>query len=298
MKDEDHGAPSSPILHPSSFRPDYTPRVTTLLCTVRECHRPLVIAGRRAECEHGHAFDVARSGYLNLLQPQDRRSRHPGDSVAAVAARRRFLDRGLAAPITEGIVRLLSLGATDTVLDAGCGVGHDLGAIRDRYGCEAHGVDISVPAIDAAARRYRDCLFVVANADRFLPYADASFDAVTSITARLNAPEYHRVLRPHGTLLVAVPAPDDLLELRAAVLGDGVERDRVQRTIDLFAPHFKTVSSARIKTRAQFDREAIADVMTSSYRALRTRERERLATVADLEVTLSRDVIVFRRVGG
>ena len=31
-------------------------------------------------CPRGHAFDVARSGYVNLLQPQDRRS--PGQSHA------------------------------------------------------------------------------------------------------------------------------------------------------------------------------------------------------------------------
>ena len=40
------------------------------------------------------AFDVARSGYVNLLQPQDKRSKTPGDTPEAVAARRRFLDRG------------------------------------------------------------------------------------------------------------------------------------------------------------------------------------------------------------
>ena len=37
-------------------------------------------------CPRGHSFDVARSGYINLLQPQERRSRNPGDSADAVAA--------------------------------------------------------------------------------------------------------------------------------------------------------------------------------------------------------------------
>ena len=59
-----------------------------LQCPVRDCHMALVREERRLFCQRGHSFDVARSGYINLLQPQDRRSKHPGDTVAAVAARR------------------------------------------------------------------------------------------------------------------------------------------------------------------------------------------------------------------
>jgi hypothetical protein len=32
----------------------------------------------------GHSFDIARSGYINLLQPQERRARRPGDATDAV----------------------------------------------------------------------------------------------------------------------------------------------------------------------------------------------------------------------
>jgi len=67
--------------------------VVTLLCTVRECRAPLAREAERVVCERGHSFDVARSGYINLLQPQDRRAKSPGDSAEVVAARRRFLER-------------------------------------------------------------------------------------------------------------------------------------------------------------------------------------------------------------
>jgi len=245
-------------------------------------------------CARGHSFDVARSGYVNLLQPQDRRSAQPGDRAEAVAARRRFLDRGVAEPLVRAIVELLPLGVGDALLDVGCGEGHHLGAFLRAYRVDGHGVDISIPAIDAAARRYRDARFVVANADRFLPYADRSFAAVTSITARMNADEFARVLAPDGRLLVAIPGPDDLLQLREAVLGEGELRDRVERTLETFAA-FRLERRERVSTVVQLDREAIADVMTSSYRGLRTRERERLAAIDAMEVTLSRDVLLFRR---
>src|SRR5439155_11413292 len=109
------------------------------------------------------------------------------------------------------------------------------GSLARQAGFDAHGVDISVPAVDAAARRYPGCEWIVANADRFVPYAERSFSVVLSITARMNAGEFRRVLRDDGRLLVAFPAPDDLIELR------GAGRDRVARTVETFASHFSLV---------------------------------------------------------
>lgn len=227
-------------------------------------------------CERGHSFDVARSGYVNLLQPQDRRTKSPGDSAEVVAARRRFLER-YAVPLD-----LSALPTPTSTLDAGCGEGHYLGVVKSQFDCVAHGVDISVPAIDAAARAHRDCTFVVANADRFLPYADASFDLVMSINARLNPPEFRRVLRDGGTLLVSILGADDLRELRG-----GPEQDHVERTVALFAPQFTLVRHERVTRIVHLDRDGIRDTLMSSYRGMRDVPDE------ERDVTLSRDVLTF-----
>lgn len=266
----------------------------TLLCTVRGCGARLSGEDRRVVCPRGHSFDVARSGYINLLQPQDRRSRNPGDSKEAARARRRFLERGFADPLVDAIAALVGQGP---VLDAGCGEGHQLEAFRRRTDGDAHGVDISVPAIDLAARKFRECRFVVANADRFLPYADGSFAAVSSITARMNAPEFRRVLRGGGIALIAVAGADDLIELREAVLGEGTLADRSATPLTAFAEGFDPLSRQTFRTQARLDAQAIEDVMTSSYRAMRTRERQRLLALGDMDVTLSRDVFLFRKRG-
>ena len=262
-----------------------------LLCTVRGCGASLTPEGRRFVCARNHSFDVARSVYVNLLQPQDRRSRTPGDSKEAVAARRRFLARGFAEPLVRAIAAFVTAGP---ILDAGCGEGHHLAAFRAATSGEAHGVDISTAAIDLAARTYRDCSFVVANADRFLPYADHSFHIVTSITARLNASEFHRVLRTDGMLIVALAGPDDLIELREAILAEGKRIDRTESAITALESHFTLQRQESVRTVARLDRQAIDDVMTSSYRAMRVREREKLLALGELDVTLSRDVLLFR----
>jgi 23S rRNA (guanine745-N1)-methyltransferase len=132
----------------------------------------------------------------------------------------------------------------DIVLDAGCGDGYYLGELAARTGPRGYGIDISIPAIDAAARRYPACQWTVANADRFIPCADSSFSLVLSITARMNAPEFHRVLHEYGRLLVALPAPDDLVELR------GPGRERIARTVETFAAGFELAATRRVTTCA------------------------------------------------
>jgi len=228
------------------------------------------------------------------LQVQDRRSRRPGDSVAASEARRRLVARGVEAPLIDAVIRLLAVTPTDAVLEVGCGEGHHLAAIAALFGCEGHGVDISVASIEAAATRHPRLHWIVANADRWLPYADASFHAVASITARRNAVEFRRVLRDDGVLLVVVPAPDDLVELRAAILGEGIARDRIESTREGLAPDFTLERHERLRHVARLDPVAIRDVMTASYRGLRASQRARLASLGDLDVTFSREALLFR----
>lgn len=253
-----------------------------LVCPVRNCRLPLVRADRRLLCVRGHSFDIARSGYINLLQPQERRSKQPGDTVDALEARRRLHDGGVTAPLQQAVAEFLALSPRDVVLDAGCGDGYYLGTLARQTGCRGHGIDISTPAIDAAARRYPECEWVVANADRFVPYADRSFSVVLSITARMNAPEFRRVLREEGRLLVALPAPEDLIELR------GEDRDRVTRTVETFTPGFSLADQRRVTTTAELDSSAVHDVLLAIYRPRRSQP------VTAARVTFSLDLLLFR----
>jgi 23S rRNA (guanine745-N1)-methyltransferase len=253
-----------------------------LLCSVRNCHLPLTRVERRLVCPRRHSFDVARSGYLNLLQPQERRSKQPGDTAEAVAARRRLHDRGVTAPLLRAISGTLSALPTDTVLDAGCGEGFYAGSLAREHGFDAHGVDISIPAVEAAARRYPDYEWIVANADRFIPYSDASFSIVLSITARMNPTEFRRILRNDGRLLVGIASPEDFVELR------GKGRDRSDRTIEMFAPQFALVDRQRVSTTADLDATSVEDVLLSIYRPMRSR------SVEATRVTFSLDLLLFR----
>lgn len=253
-----------------------------LLCPVRDCRLPLKRDDRRVACRRGHSFDVARSGYINLLQPQDRRSAEPGDTVEAMRGRRRLHDSGATQPFVDVIAELVGLSSSDIVLDAGCGDGFYLGSLAARFDLEGHGVDISVPAIDVAAKRYPGCHWIVANADRFVPYADHSFSVVLSITARMNPAEFRRVLRSDGRLLVALPGPEDFVELR------GTTRDRVSRTVDAFSPDFELTRQRQVTTFADLSSEDVSGVRHSIYRPFGAGETKAM------RVTLSFDLLAFQ----
>src|SRR3954463_9701346 len=66
-------------------------------------------------CETGHAFDVNKRGYVNLVPPSDRMI---GDSAAMLDAREAFLSAGHYSPIRAAVAAAVSEHAA-RILDAG-----------------------------------------------------------------------------------------------------------------------------------------------------------------------------------
>jgi 23S rRNA (guanine745-N1)-methyltransferase len=270
-----------------------------LSCPVRGCALPLEHADHAWTCVRGHAFDVARSGYVNLLQPQDRRSPDAGDARASIEARARLLAAGIGASIVNAFVsRAAALIPNEAVVtDLGCGSGDVLGSLVQARAVTAIGIDLSAFAIDRAARRFPGAAWVVANADRRLPLLDASVSLVLSLNSRRNVAECARVLVPGGHLLVGVPAPDDLVELRAAVQGQRVERDRLENVIAEHASRFDIVDRTTARERQELTAEQLHDILKGTYRGIRTSAAGRVEALDAMEVTFASDVVVLRRSG-
>lgn len=267
-----------------------------LRCTVRGCGGELARVDARLTCPRGHAFDRAREGYWNLLQPQDRRSRDAGDRVEAIRARARWLARGFADSLVDAIAARLpadALAAGRAAVDVGCGEGTLTARLLAGRACDACGVDLSAKAVALAARAAPGLTWLVANADRGLPLADGSVDLAVSIFGRRPAAELRRVVRPGGTLVVVLPGAEDLIELRQAAQGEGVRRERVDDAIAQLAPGFAALARASWRRRVPHDRSAIEDALAMSYRGARPRERERLEGLEGLDVTLDAELVVL-----
>jgi len=137
---------------------------------------------------------VKPAEYRRMFEAEERQWWYAGQRRIALALLRRAR-RG------EGRARLL---------DAGCGTGYNLVALAELG--RGFGVDLAPEAIAGCRRRK---VAAVRGSVLRLPFADASFDVVTSFDVIYHAwvnderavvAEMVRVLRPGGVALVRVPA--------------------------------------------------------------------------------------------
>ena len=79
--------------------------------------------GKSWSCAQGHNFDMAKSGYVNLLPVNRKHAKNPGDNAVMMRARKNFLDAGhyalLLQALEQAAVRYGRAGGV--LLDAGCG---------------------------------------------------------------------------------------------------------------------------------------------------------------------------------
>ena len=267
-----------------------------LMCTVTGCGLPLSRQGRTFVCPARHAYDCARSGYVNLLQPQDRKSPRAGDAPEAVAARARLYESGVGMGLIDTLVARVTAektGPDAVVADLGCGSGELLAALAQAGVRRSIGIDLSSAAIASAAKRAPSLTWVVANADRRIPLLDGSVAGLLSVHARRHPAECARVLTPDGWLLVAVPAPDDLIELRTHVLGPVEARSRVDAVLGEHDDRFVLRTHFTVRVRHRLERPALLDLLAGTYRGARSSAAAAVATLSTLDVTLASDIAIF-----
>lgn len=186
------------------------------------CARPLARNDQTLGCLTGHSFDIARQGYVNLL---GRAAPRNADTSLMLEARARFLGAGHYHPLAEAAAARLS-GAT-RIVEVGAGTGYYLGrALEANPSCEGLATDVSVAAAKRAARSHPRASAIVADTWAGLPLQDGAVDAVLCVFAPRNPAEFARVLMPGGRLVVAVPTPAHLADLRAEYGLLGVAEDK------------------------------------------------------------------------
>lgn len=206
------------------------------------CQEALLLEARSFRCAHGHSYDIAKEGYVNLLLANQKASKDPGDDKEMLLARRQFLEAGhydpLIAKLTEAMRPQASTG---TLLDIGCGEGYYTQQLAAALPWKVvYGFDISKPAMQLAAKRYPQIHWAIASAAR-LPYLDESISSALSIFAPYHLDEVSRVLQPGGSLWVVGPGPQHLQELASLVYTD-------------FQPHtasLETIASLQLSPSTQ-----------------------------------------------
>ena len=181
-----------------------------------QCGNGLTRTDGSLRCPAGHCFDIARQGYVNLLQRGA--AGGAGDTAAMVRARREFLSTGYFAPIAVALADAAAASVAGRskgcVVDVGAGTGYYLAALLARLSGHAGlALDVSRPALRVAARAHGRIGAVGCDAWRPLPITDSAADLVLNVFAPRDGAELRRILRPEGRLLLVTPAADHLSEL-------------------------------------------------------------------------------------
>ncbi len=202
--------------------------VSNLACPIDAAQ--LHVYGQQLTCKHGHTFDIARQGYVNLLPVQHKRSKEPGDSKEMVAARTQFLNARFYLPVVDKLAEIVQQQIKPTeqicVLDAGCGEGyyldaiaHLLESIKTDNTLSFIGLDISKPAIMAAAKRNKKITWIVGT-NRQPPVCAASVDIIICVFGFQSLDGFSYALKPGGKVILVEPGVNHLQELRQVIYTD------------------------------------------------------------------------------
>ena len=253
---------------------------------------------------------------MNLLLSHQRKSKNPGDDKAMIQARRRFFDSGAFDPLAKLIQHSTSHVPHSTILDCGCGEGHFLGTLSGSVGDlrgrhspalpttskpigraslseraeKFFGVDVSKEAIRCAAKRYKEATWIVANGMRELPFADESMDVILSVLAPRNIEEFSRILKPDGQLILGVPGPNHLIELRSQLTNHaGDFEEKADEAAKKCAPQFEETNRESLRFPQLVNCEQIADLiqMTPIFWNSSPEAKEKVRQLDELTVTVS-----------
>ncbi|MDE6834486.1 MAG: methyltransferase domain-containing protein [Ruminococcus sp.] len=260
-----------------------------LICPV--CREKLVISGKSYSCQNRHSFDVAKSGYVNLLMSKHTGKTIHGDNKLMVQARRDFLNKGFYAPLRDEICEKITSGI---ILDAGCGEGYYTSGIKNiSPDSEIYGIDISKTAVEMASKHYKNIMFAVASVFN-IPVADSSCDTLVTVFSPYCSGEFQRVLKNDGIMLMAIPSENHLWELKQAVYDTPYKNEVKPYELDGFGFVGKKRITYKFRLESQQDIQSLFS-MTPYYYRTGKNQQEKLSSLESLEITADFELLTYRR---
>ncbi|MBR3438722.1 MAG: methyltransferase domain-containing protein [Clostridia bacterium] len=264
------------------------------------CSCALEKKGNSFFCENRHCFDIAKQGYINLLQSNQSSSKHHGDDRLMVKARRDFLEKGFYSELKDRLCDDITHCAEkpSVLIDAGCGEGYYTRAVTESLKSKnalsaAGGIDISKDAVSAAAKAGGDIQYAVASVYD-MPVKSETADIVLNIFAPGAFDEFYRILTPGGLLVVVYPLENHLIELKQAVYDEVYKND----SIPSVPKGFSLISSREIKQVLHLEsNEDIVNLfkMTPYYYKTGADDQKKLERISRLDISFEVEIMYCRK---
>lgn len=216
-----------------------------LICP--NCGENLSYTETRFVCPRNHCFDIAKEGYVNLLLPNQKKSKDPGDDKTMINARQEYLNNGYYQPLRDEICKIIDRSNAEVILDAGCGTGYYTNNL-DSNKYQICGVDISKHAIKIASKNNKDNLYIVASIFS-LPIESKSIDIILNIFAPKPKVEFERVLKNDGLIIEVVPGKKHLRELKTVIY----EKEFLENKEKYAFENFKLEQTQRLSYSKKFN---------------------------------------------
>lgn len=244
----------------------------------------------------GHTFDISKEGYVNLLLANKKNSMLPGDNKEMVNAREEFLNEGYYSPLAQVIAKMsIKYKNSDAnILDVGCGTGYySIQVKKNRnYDDKLIGIDISKFATAKAAKKDKECTFLVASSFD-LPIENNSVDIILNVFSPKANEEFLRVLKDDGILIEVVAGKEHMLELKQKLYSD-VRLNNVEIKYDGFVKQ----DEEHLKYSIELDsankiHSHIA--MTPYYYKTSQEDLKKLDNLDNIKVTIDFYIVVWKK---
>ncbi|WMJ22091.1 methyltransferase domain-containing protein [Paludicola sp. MB14-C6] len=272
------------------------------------CKQALKIENKSYLCENNHCFDIAKSGYVNLLPSNQMNSKAPGDNKLMVDTRNQFLSKGFYQPLLDTLsnelVHIIKEHQLNepTIADVGCGEGYYTQGIyqaihNNGITPSILGIDISKEALKYAAKRMKQInastVQIAVGSVFHLPIETEYCDILMELFAPYCGEEFHRVLKKNGIMILVIPAENHLFELKQAVYKNPYKNEVKPYELD----GFTLLNKEKVKSQIHLsNNEDIMNLfqMTPYYYKTSKEDTERLMSLNELTTTIEFELLIYQ----
>ena len=268
-----------------------------LFCPI--CRLPFALENKSLKCQGGHSFDIAKSGYVNLLKPGKKNNAKAGDSKEMIDARSSFFESDAYSKIRDMICSIALELDSSVIVDAGCGEGYYTNGIAicmpkskvigfdmSKFGCE-HASKVAKRIGNTNA------LFSVSSIFD-MPLEDKSTDLIINMFAPVADNEFHRVLKDGGYLVVVASGKEHLDGLKSVIYDEVYLNDAEQISVE----GFDLIERRNLKYEAEIKGNDIIKAlftMTPYYHRTSLSDKAKLDSIDTLTTTVEADFFIFKK---